>query len=412
MAAIAAACSVSPAWSQTNPGAPAWIKPGMRITFYAASATTDAAGETLVPDDNAMEHEKQKAQKKADETGETQYYTYWKDDRGQQYSVSSGAGMSGQGYVELNVAAIDASTAALETRLYGIDVGTGTVRAPSPMGQVAASHTGGDYWIHPALLRQMIGASTKGVSAQQTTCELHGKTYQALRIRVRTDSGFTQRIYDLASGVLLRMSSASSRGGNAWVPDAGGTSHLGGGGTTLTEAWLVGTRQLKLPWIGMPPPDWVRQTHALRYAGTQGAFVPGSGPLGMPIDVRLSFRRTGSGWLEFTESDQVTAPYGLPPQQSQANRVVGTNQIGSLWIPPAALRGLKAGQQLDSDSVTHVRVTVEGSDGARVRVLEAGMEYRTEYVYDAKNGMLVGASQQQQVGPSTAQLTVELRGVD
>lgn len=404
---VGASCAAQPS---TGPGAPAWIKPGMRITFYTMSAST-GAGEVLQPDEQAMENARKKAQEKADETGETQHYTYWKDKQGQQYSLRESPGLSGQAYVQVTVAALDRTTAVLDTRMCLIDVGTGVVRAPTPIGSVVAADTGGEYWMHPALLRELAGQTAKGVSVQRTTCELKGRTYQAIQIRVRNDAGYTQRIYDSASGVLLRLSSATTRGANAWVPDAGGqSSSWGGGGTILTEGWLVGTRQLKLPWIGMPAPNWVRQTRTLRYAGTQGALVPGTGPLGFPVSVRISMRRTGADWVEFTEAAETTGPYGTPPQQSETSRVAGTNQVGGLWIPPAALVNLKPGDQLDNDTVTHVRFTVEAADPSRVTLLETGAEHRTSYVYDRRNGLLVATSQQQQVGPATAQMSVKLIG--
>ncbi|MFZ5496383.1 MAG: hypothetical protein ACOZE5_13750 [Verrucomicrobiota bacterium] len=398
------------AFAQEQPGAPAWIKPGMRITFYVASATT-GSGEILEPDDQAMEKERQKAQKKADETGERQHYTYWKNDRGQQYSLNESPGLSGQAYLELNVAAIDRTSAALDMRLYAIDPGSGVVRAPTPTGQVVAAHTGGDFWMHPAVLRQLAGSGgTKEVAVQSTACELRGRTYQAVRIRVRGADGYTQRIYDATSGVLLRMSAASLRKAHAWVPEPGGTSRRGGEGTMLSEGWLVGTRQLKVPWIGLPAPDWVAKTRTLRYAGTQGAFVPGTGPMGFPLSVRISVRRAGPDWFEFNEAAEVTSPYGQPPQQAEATRVAGTNQLGGFWVPPAALAQLQAGQQLDNDSVTQVRVVVESAAAGRVALLETGAEHRTRYVYDRATGILVATSQEQQVGPSTAQMSVELQG--
>lgn len=398
------------AFAQNQPGAPAWIKPGMRITFYVASATT-GSGEILEPDDQAMEKERQKAQKKANETGEKQEYMYWKDDRGQQYSLNESPGLSGQAYLELNVAALDRTSAALDMRLYSIDPGSGVVRAPTPTGQIVAAHTGGDFWMHPAVLRQLAGSGgTKDVSIQNMSCELRGRTYQAVRIRVRGEGGYTQRIYDATSGVLLRMSAASVRGAHAWVPDPGGTSRRGGEGTTLSEGWLVGTRQLKVPWIGQPAPDWVAKTRTLRYAGTQGAFVPGTGPVGFPLSVQISIRRAGADWIEFKESAHISSPYGMPPQQSETSRVVGTNQLGGFWVPPAALAQLESGQQLDNDSVTKVRVTVESADAGRITLLESGVEHRARYVYDRETGILLATSQEQQVGPSTAQMSVELQG--
>lgn len=397
------------AFAQDQPGAPAWIKPGMRITFYVASAAT-GSGEILEPDDQAMEKEKQKAQKRADETGERQHYTYWKNERGQQYSLTESPGLSGQAYLELNVAAIDRTSAALDMRLNAIDPGSGVVRAPSPIGQIVAAHTGGDYWMHPAVLRQLAASGgSKDVSIQNMSCELLGRTYQAVRIRVRGENGYTQRIYDATSGVLLRMSAASLRGANAWVPDPGGTSRRGGGGTTLSEGWLVGTRQLKAPWIGLPAPEWVAKSRTFRYAGTQGAFVPGTGPVGFPLSVRLSVRRTGPGWIEFNEAVEVSSPYGQPPQQSEATRIAGTNQLGGLWVPPEALAQLQPGQQLDSDPLTKVRFTVEAVTGGRITLLESGTEHRTQYVYDRETGVLVATSQQQQVGGVTAQMSVELQ---
>jgi hypothetical protein len=345
------------------------VKPGVRLIFYAASATVPGEVTQLIEDENG------------NIVGSTS---------GKKYKEIEVTGSGGQGYVEIHVAYVDRQTAALDVRSYGKDILSGAITIlGTALGHIGPPHTGGEYWIHPQILLGIQQRLSPGQKILRMPYHLDGRTYNALRIQTTTSNGFGYHTYDLQTGVLLS-AGGSSMGGSIPVLRGDKIMHGGGaGGTFIGLMRFKSMRQLNLPWIGGAMPDWVARTRSLFYEGTKTNNVTAAGVYSFPITARLIFQQRGPGWLKYVQQGALIGPPGMPSSEGQVERVVGTSQVGGLWIPPAALRQLRPGQVLDQDQFTHMRLQARDVDGSGAHLVEEGPRSSRAYTYNTQNGMLV-----------------------
>ena len=364
------------------------MKPGVRITFYAASASIPGAVSQIVEDEHGN----------------------WIDpDTGQRYREADVAGAAGQGYVEVNVGYVDHQTAALDVRSYGKDIANGSITILSGAGgHLGPAHTGGEYWVHPQILYRIQERLTPGQKILRMPYHLNQRTYNALRIQTRTGNGFAYHTYDLDTGVLLS-SGGSARGGSVPVLGAGGAVGQGGGNTMIGLMRFQTMRQLNLPWNGGAMPDWIPRTRTLTYEGKKTVNVVAAGVYSFPCKARLTFQQFGPGWLKYTQWGGLYGP-GMPSSEGQVERVVGTSQAGGLWIPSAALRQLRPGQTLDQDPYSQMRFWVQRVDGSGVHLIEEGSRASRSYVYNIKDGMLVSYSESKKLDMVTETTSLSLKG--
>jgi hypothetical protein len=299
----------------------------------------------------------------------------------------------------------------LDIRAYGKDIATGAIIILSTaLGHIGPAHTGGEYWIHPQLLLQIQQRLTPGQKILRMPYHLDGRTYNALRIQTTTGNGFAYHTYDLNTGVLL--SAGGSTMGSS-VPVLRGDTIVHGGGAGSTFIGLMrfkSIRQLNLPWNGGAMPDWVSRTRGLTFEGKKTANVTAAGVYSFPITAKLIFQQTGPGWLRYIQHGTLIGPAGMPPSEGQSERVVGTSQVGGLWIPPSALRQLRSNQILDQDQYSHMQLRVRGVDSSGVHLIEEGPRASRAYLYNIQDGMLVGYSDSKKLDMVTETNSLTLRG--
>src|SRR5687768_2471110 len=187
----AGAGDAQPTQTGPKPGELTWVKPGLRLTYYTASARVNGRHTELVLDENG--------EWEVVDTGEVRAEVE-KDDRA-----------SGQAYAQVNVTDISDGTAALEFRTYNIEVGTNAIALPNYGGWVGAV-SASDLWKAPSELQQMRDEKTKERKVERYTPTINGRKYNAIRIHTQTGNGSTQYTYDLESGVLL-LEGMSATGG-------------------------------------------------------------------------------------------------------------------------------------------------------------------------------------------------------
>ncbi len=213
--------------------APAWMQPGVRLTYYSAIANVASD----------LEYWEQ------DEQGG------WVDPAtGERWAKRKGAKEArgaGHGYTQVNVVSADQQHVVLEVRAYGFPKYEGPLALLSAASVVTVPGFGDDWWVNPAALQQARTGSYKGLTVLPMNHVAEGRTYRALRIQfegkstvlltglggemIPSDTALKSRnvrVYDLDSGVLLYA----------------GTAGASPKGTTLTEATLVGTRRVSVPW--------------------------------------------------------------------------------------------------------------------------------------------------------------------
>jgi hypothetical protein len=354
LGACASALAQIPALDQPAPvggaqpgGAPDWVKPGTRITYYASAASMRDGTQAMI-----------KLRGEIDDTS-----------------------ASGQAFVQVNVVDLDRQSAVLEIRSYNVDVGTQQIQLPKCEGWTGPAHSGSDYWIHPAQLKALKDEVAGKMIVARAPFTLDGKKYNAIRIQGKSGHHDSLlKIYDLETGVLLFVNTIVNTAEH--LDEIGGREHRGRG-----HMRLMSIRQVDLPWNGMAAPGWVGKIQSLSYGGTITTVVPGSISPRFRHSAEFKFNRTGAKWAQVTESSETQAPMNAPTQQATAERIFGTSQVGGMWVPPEALARLQPGI-LDDDRITRTQFSYLGTKGNAAYFSEKGSSATTQYAYDRTTGVL------------------------
>ncbi|MFP4055399.1 MAG: hypothetical protein ACLF0G_00845 [Candidatus Brocadiia bacterium] len=356
---------------------PAWVRRGTRITYYSSSAIVIGAREYYVRDEDGN----------------------WKDQHGNHYRKERGGdGTGGHGYTQVNVAALDRQRAVLDIRMYSF-VDASTSRPPMQFGAgsaLALPGAGADYWLSPRVLRQVGEGRFDGTRIVRMPYTVGGKTYRALRFQYERKGARIVHVFDLETGLLLHSNSATDVQG--LTPTTPGRAEMGSTRQMLTQSTYVGHRDVPIPWSRRAGARWPAGLRRLRYDGSTTVSVPGCMPVSLPVRASSTVSRRGADWAQYTFTVSVNGGYGLPPNTRRSERVSGLGQFGAIWVPPAALAALRAGQVLDRDPLTQVVTSVSHAGpalglGRVVAVSESNAVQRLDYTYDAASGLLVAYGQ-------------------
>jgi hypothetical protein len=363
--------------------APGWLRPGMRLTYYSASARIEGGRNVYVPDESCD----------PDKPG----YTYrdgdddncFQDNRGKWYRQNpAGAATSGLGFTEVNVVALDQTVAVLDTR--SLSVVQGPAVNLGVWGSLELPGASGDWWLNPQALRGALGLSAAYLRVSRVQYPLGNHRYNAIWVTLNS-RGRQAYVYDADTGVLLHTSTANQA---APIQGPVQVGESRGGATLLSQNTLMGTRTPAIPWALYPAPDWVRQVTVLHYEGSTTSFVTGGS---LPYSTTFQRQAVGANWALYLQTTPQLDATGAPAPAEQGYRAVGSAQIGGLWIPPQGLAQLRQGQVLDDDPITKMRVSVgpvgrtpQGRDA--VTIAEDGAGQSSEGVYDRASGTLLSYS--------------------
>lgn len=348
--------------------APGWLKAGMRISFYSASASVRGSRHYYTQDPNGN----------------------WVDPQtGQKYSQGEVASASGHGFTQLTVVYVDQSVAVVDTRSYGITDVNGSVVLLSSTGFVGVPAAGSDFWLHPQALAKAVGLRAQGLVVLRMPYTISGRQFRAVRFESRGETSYASWVFDEDTGILLR-SGTSTQGTPIRGPVAPGEGRAGN--TLLTQNTVLDAHAINVPWMFGAAAVGVVQSRLLRFEGKYTVHVPGSPPLSLPLVATYERQFTGSNWARYVF--RVYSQAG----NSEAVRVFGPAQIGGLWISPAVVGQLRPGQVLDNDPITGVVATVSQVTrtprGVEVVIItEEGNGLRLDYVYDRRDGGMVYYSQ-------------------
>lgn len=340
-----------------NLQAPDWVREGARLSYYSATASIPLAYESFVPDE------------KGDWVGVKS---------GKRYRQEEIFGAAGYGVTQVDVLYVGSQVAVLKVRAWLYSVYNGPL---IPIKQAASIGlpAGSEWYLHPAALANLNDRRGGGVTILRMPYKIGTITYNAIRIQQNNESSSFAHIYDLSDGKLLAaFSSVSSADGKI---------------TTLTEAILIGVRQMNHPWLDQELPSWVRAGTLLRYEGTKSYEAIRAGtvmPASVSIEVRIddATRRC----YTYTQSASMCVP-GFPTQYSQEKLAGGIGEPGGLAIPSASLASLRQGQVIDTDPVTGITtrvLDVTRDDAGRdiVVIVSNNNAYSAELTYDIGRGLL------------------------
>lgn len=354
-------------------GAPPWVRPGMRITFYAAAATVVSRGEPKC---------------KEDPNGE------WEDQAGNKFSCTGMPGdpdgsSAGDGLSQVDVLAVEGTDVVLATTLFSIDrISNQFTVAPTGGGKAPGDVIDG-VWIHPRRLAEIAAMDLQDMKVLRGNYEVEGVTYNAISFVSLKPGSYQSYAYDTETGLQIAATTRTTPA--TTLLEAPQTA--GNGSAQLYVSRLLGYRQRNVPGLNGANPAWVARTRQLSYNGTWTFTNPmGSGSpsdtMAFPMDLSVALARGGKNWVPFTARSAIHFP---PDQVSTGSGVTGS--AGQYWIDPKALARLKRGQVIDEDPRTNERLVVESVGtraGAKTVVISSELPgNRALLTYDLTTGALV-----------------------
>lgn len=366
---------------QTVGGAPSWVVPGTRLTHYSAVATLPEGTYELVEDPNGPLSDPV--------TGKRYRETYTAS---AQAAAQGGAG-SGDGFIEVTVAAVEGDDVVVSRSLYVNEPLTQTRSIGSTTAERVAGARVDGAWIRPDLLATMKTGEMGSVLVLRGPVSVAGTTHDAVSLLDPTAGAYAFFAYDAATGVQLT--------------SALRISAISGGPVQMSFTELRGTRQLATPGLGATVPGWLAARPELVYAGTQD-FVnpldPSSAPISSTVSWTTTFPQTGTTWAMYQTNGSVTM-LGTPTSFTSSGVV---NGAGPYWWDPTALAAMTASQTLDTDPHTGMTISVsrieQGRFGPAVAISLAMPGFQAETGYDVATGVMVG----QTVASTSSGLTTRI----
>jgi hypothetical protein len=368
-------------------GPPAWVQPGMRLTWYGAAASVAQSSYTYVEDPAGT----------------------WEDPAtGKRYSRTDETGddmptAAGEAYTETDVIAVEGSDVVLVNNMYSIDLlARQFVLNPLGGGRVPGTVVDGA-WVNPVALQSVLATGYEGFQILRGEYVLGDSTYQAISFVSNGAGAYQASTFDTESGVLLRTNTSTQGAGSP----VHGPLDNPQGNVQLSNTRLVGVRQRSLAGMNAPVPWWVAPGVQLVYTGSYTAtnpLDPSSGPWVFPMETSVTFDEVGGTWASF--SSHTVTDLGGSQQPSDGTSVTGPN--GLYWYDPDSLASMYVGEILDEDPVTGAQTSVEsfgpGATETVVTIVTAANGVTARLGYDLSTGVLVSLEIVQAVTGGTISL--------
>ncbi|MCW5755524.1 MAG: hypothetical protein KIT24_12525 [Phycisphaeraceae bacterium] len=360
-------------------GAPEWVKPGVRLTFYASSSVrnSDPGKPRLEPDPNGNV---------IDDKGKR---WRWVNPGGHGQAGSSG----GIGWTTVDVIASEPGVLVLQqTDLLMPDGMNQPARETS--GSVIVTHPAAcAFFAHPKLLALMEPVHEGGHTVLRERYRHDSREIIALRV-VSERLGFDSQLFDLERGTLLAGGFRSKQQQGHVADPMGNISQA----TAITQSTIrhVSTRQLDVPWATRPMqmPDWARNTKRLRFQGSSRMESATGNLPGAHVIVDIVTQQVGTNWSTYEVIYQEVRQDNVPIPPVRGTTASGPASLMGVWMDPGALRALKTGQVLDTDPTTGRQTMVEfagrGQNGRPIVAIAAVTAVqRIVNVYDVEEGRLI-----------------------
>jgi len=347
--------------------APAWVRPGLRITMYNASASVPGSY-------NSMPF--------LDPDGEL------KGKDGQRYTLGRAASASGHGFTQLDILHVHRDAIAIDYKSFLIFGEAGPVILTSGSGGLTPPGCCADWWVNPDVVRKNIDALAQGgngIRVSRLKYRAAGVDFNAAWTAYMRDNASSTTVVDLQGGLTLHNAQA------VYDPSASvkidGQATAVGGRMDLSRSTLVSVRELKYPWVNAEYPEAVRRTRRIVYEGVTTITSSGTA-----VRTRHLADSRVTGWsndflLLRTEKLDESIP-GVPPERSAMDGMAAAGEVTPYHIAPDLLAGLRKGQVIDQDPLTKVSTVVAGGDNAVVILSQFTVQNgaRLDHIYDRRSG--------------------------
>ena len=357
----------APANGQAN--FPAWLRPGVRISYNSGDSTIPNTPLALQPDGKGN----------------------WTDTAGRSFKP----GVGGVGVTAIDIVDVTADTLAADARAYmNIDTNTGEHQFMSSTGILGTANGLTDFWIPPARLRAMRDGNENGVQIVKAPYPLNGRNIDAVSITT-TQAGYTRYVYDVETGLMIVSSSAHKNEAT--------------NSTLISHAQLIDVRPRNLPWGNDPLPDWMGPNHQLDYQGVYNTIIPGVGENPWRYAISFALGERHGNAVRVQQSSTIDQGNGQQPSQSQSERVFGPGGIGPIYISPQTLARLQPNQVIDEDAPTRSRISFVGFQNNLAFIAEQRGTETYQFGYDTQSGVLrMIYLEQQKVGGSSLRVQLQL----
>jgi hypothetical protein len=360
---------------------PAWLTTGLRLSYYAGSSTQPSVRQALA------------------NLGNGNYLAY------------DQSGVAGGGYLQYDFVHVsDEALAVRGSNLVYADATLQNVTLAAHHGHLGDKNGILDIWIHPQRLAGVPEQKGEGWLVRRAPYEVDGQRTEALITHYEHGNGYARYVYELATGLLLVHSSATT-GKPVLTPGANGAPTLGPGAVTVTSVIRKGVRKLGLPWLGRAEsvPSWMKRGQRFLFTGGEmNSLAEGLLPPN-PAQIEFAIEKLGRGFA-YADTRSVV-DYGGNPSRGSAKMVYGAGTVGSLFVDPKALAKLRAGQVLDQDPLTRYQIRCVGRDERTIALEEAGPLDGTTLVFDLERGQLQQLVLRRQQGPASITTQLQLNGV-
>lgn len=304
--------------------APSWVKEGTRLSYSAINATVGGGPDT--------------------------------------------PGVSGETVIQVDVVALEQDKAILQSRMF-VKSNDGLHPYPA-VGTVGMASCAGEWWANPAVFQGKLPETPAGgPTMTKMPYTLGNRTYDAIRIEYKTDQGSGVWVFDIKTGILLFMSST--------IPTADARNQQ-------SSMWLLGTRTMALPWIGLPPNPLTATIEGFEAGGSYAVSIASGMPTTMNVTIRASVEQRGARWIAYRQTSSIGSATPMPSLPETSFAACGPGQMGGLLLPAKAAANLAQGKTLDTDDVTGARFFVAENGPQGIVLCEELPVASTWWYYDLR----------------------------
>lgn len=155
---------------------------------------------------------------------------------------------------------------------------------PTALGYQVGLPGLGDFWFAPQVLADAEAAAYDQFLVNRLSVEVEGETYNVVRMQSNTDGGEEVWEFEASTGLLVFHRQT--------LYDAAGNQ------TNANILTLLGSRQLKLPWRFGSVPTWVKTGAEIDLQGSQMMDLGGPPYISLPMAATLRVIKANALWSE------------------------------------------------------------------------------------------------------------------
>jgi hypothetical protein len=344
--------------------APDWLHEGTRVTYTNATAT--------VPGSDIA----------------------WFKGQADNWQKADVSGASSAGWVQYQCVYRSPTGAVGSLDGYLLDINTGNL-IPHALGGEVAPAGAGACWANPTALAKADRFQDKQMHVIKMPQPIGDHTYKGIRFHYTTDTSVDDTVYDLDSGLMLFFQHIALT--------ADRTS------TLMIQMTFSALRQVPPVVDDAPAPDWLSDKTPLQYSGAITAYIAGSPPLPIPLQMQMQKTDGGARWGKYQATQQTQGQ-----MSGSAETFCGAGGLcGEPWMAPALLQNLQVGQVLDRDPQLNITTSVEQvlpmtNGGELVVIAQEGKGFKRVHGYERATGKMLLVDTAQEMGVALQETRVDL----